>query len=457
VSWFTNTELFEPLIQKLKSKVQIQLIIVNDSLNIRQDGLNFQRFIDNGGELFVCDPSQLMHHKYCIIDEKKIFSGSYNWTYFAEYKNFENVIVSEDTYLIKQYIQNFETVRLGAETIHKVDLCKPSFSLFSNDGVLKIEKKLSLYHSIKNIPSNIYKVTGFQPTIGSEHFQKYVTALDVSSSGNFLASAGGRWRIQIWDIETGLLYYHYEIEDKNLGSYPSVIKFSPNNKIVIMNDGKKGLVALAIEDKKLLYNRKYPEHVSEVTFNSVGTKIAVCSQRQVFILDTQTGEILEVIKTPFNFNRSLEFMNDDNNLLIASQGQGLSSHLKLYSFTQSKFVLDYKSTSKGIKSIRKIDEYSFIASGWTKDFHLWDIRNPIPKQVFRGHNNYIFSCDVDCEAGFAVSGSLDSKVNLWDIQTGDMLKAFEGHKTGVHAVKFDPNHSVIFSSDEDGKILTHIY
>lgn len=88
VSWFTNSELLEPLLQKLKENVEVQLIIINDTLNINPDGLNFQQFIDNGGKLFSCNPSQLMHNKYCIIDSRELFSGSYNWTYFAETRNF---------------------------------------------------------------------------------------------------------------------------------------------------------------------------------------------------------------------------------------------------------------------------------------------------------------------------------------------------------------------------------
>lgn len=457
VSWFTNTELFEPLLQKLKEDVEVQLIIVNDTLNIRPDGLNFQKFIDYGGKLFLCNPNQLMHNKYCIIDEKEIFSGSYNWTYFAENKNLENILFSDDALVVKQFKENFETIKLTGQKMHSMEFSKPFVSLFITDEIIATEKKLSSYQFIKTIPSSIYKVANFQPITGSKHFQKYVTALDISSNGKYLVSAGGQWIIQIWEIETGNLFYYFEISDKNTSSYPSAIKFSPDSSLVTMNDGRRGIVTLSVLDSKMLYNKKYRENVGEVTYSLSGTKIAICSTRQVYIVEANTGDIIETIETPFNFSRALEFMNNDNHLLIASQGQGLNSHLKLYSFNENKFVLDFMSTSEGIKAIKKIDEFTFIASGWNKDFYLWNIKSAIPKRLFNGHTNYIFDCDIDSSADYAVSGSIDSTVRLWDIQTGNLLNIFKGHGHGVHSVRFDVKHSVIFSSDEDGKILTHAY
>lgn len=457
VSWFTNTELLEPLLEKLKENVEVQLIIVNDTLNINPDGLDFQHFIDSGGKLFLCNPNQLMHNKYCIIDGKELFSGSYNWTYFAETRNFENILFSTDASVVKQYVDNFETIKLTGQYIANMQLSKPFAPVFISDEVVISEKKLSSYQVIKTIPSSIYKVADFYPTTGWGKFKKFVTSLDVSSDGKYLASAGGNWIIQIWEIETGKLYYSYEIKDKNTGSYPSAIKFSPDNTLVTMSDGKKGIVTLSVLGKKLLYHKHYPDQCGEVTYSSSGDKIAICSFNQVYLADKQTGNLIETIKSPFKHSRALEFVDNDLYLLIASQGQGLTTHLKLYSINEGKYVLDYKSSENGIKAIKKINDYSFIASGWSNEFFFWDIKNAFPKQTFKGHTSYIFDCDVDTNSMLAVSGSIDASVKLWDLRNGNLLSSFNEHKHGIHSVRFDPQHAVIFSSDEDGKILTHTY
>lgn len=52
----------------------------------------------------------LMHHKAAIFDSKKIITGSYCWTTSAEYYNYENVIISDEKDLVKEYVEEFENI-----------------------------------------------------------------------------------------------------------------------------------------------------------------------------------------------------------------------------------------------------------------------------------------------------------------------------------------------------------
>jgi hypothetical protein len=106
VAWFTNNELFEALCQKAEQGLNIKLIIIDDYINNRLDGLPFQKLIDNGAQLFFGRSTTPMHNKFCIIDNK-VITGSYNWTYYAEYKNNENIVIIEDSNLLKSYKEEF--------------------------------------------------------------------------------------------------------------------------------------------------------------------------------------------------------------------------------------------------------------------------------------------------------------------------------------------------------------
>ena len=53
--------------------------------------------------------NNLMHNKYCIIDNKKVIDGSYNWTYSANY-NLEHVIVIESITVAKMYKDSFDKI-----------------------------------------------------------------------------------------------------------------------------------------------------------------------------------------------------------------------------------------------------------------------------------------------------------------------------------------------------------
>lgn len=123
VAWFTNQELFDTLISCLEKGVKVHLMIIDDYINNGYYGLDFQLFINKGGFIIYSKEDNPAHHKFCIIDDIILFTGSYNWTYYAENKNYENIVKIENSTLIKQYIEEFEILKkqLGiVESAHKI-------------------------------------------------------------------------------------------------------------------------------------------------------------------------------------------------------------------------------------------------------------------------------------------------------------------------------------------------
>ena len=71
----------------------------------RSKRLSIEEFIKAGGIYQIIQSSQdkFMHNKFAIFDNKKVITGSYNWTYSAEYNNLESIIISKEENLIKRY------------------------------------------------------------------------------------------------------------------------------------------------------------------------------------------------------------------------------------------------------------------------------------------------------------------------------------------------------------------
>ncbi|TDO19355.1 VWA domain-containing protein [Pedobacter duraquae] len=136
IAWFTNHELFDLLCYKLKQNVKVELIIINDYINNWELGLPFQSFIDLGGALYFSDYPGLMHHKFCLIDDKVLVNGSYNWTYYAESFNKENLMIfRKNPTLINIFKREFETL--------KSDLGNPITGLihFQENQITRFERK----------------------------------------------------------------------------------------------------------------------------------------------------------------------------------------------------------------------------------------------------------------------------------------------------------------------------
>jgi len=49
-----------------------------------------------------------MHHKFAIIDNSILITGSTNWTMSAFFGNFENTLVTNESALVMPFVNQFE-------------------------------------------------------------------------------------------------------------------------------------------------------------------------------------------------------------------------------------------------------------------------------------------------------------------------------------------------------------
>lgn len=116
VAWFTDSDLGNELVKKMRAGVNVQ-IIVNDDDNTAKNGLKFE---EHGFEYFKVSPltptgNNIMHHKFCVIDLKKVIQGSYNWTSSAQY-NSEDVSIVDDKENALKFARRFIELKLD----HKI-------------------------------------------------------------------------------------------------------------------------------------------------------------------------------------------------------------------------------------------------------------------------------------------------------------------------------------------------
>lgn len=56
-----------------------------------------------------CDKGSVyMHHKFAVVDGRRLISGSLNWTLTAVQSNLENVLITEETDLVQPFIKEFQ-------------------------------------------------------------------------------------------------------------------------------------------------------------------------------------------------------------------------------------------------------------------------------------------------------------------------------------------------------------
>jgi mitochondrial cardiolipin hydrolase len=60
-----------------------------------------------------------MHHKFALLDDSVVLTGSYNWTLASEERNHENLLILREPKLVDTYRQEFEALwRNAREVVH---------------------------------------------------------------------------------------------------------------------------------------------------------------------------------------------------------------------------------------------------------------------------------------------------------------------------------------------------
>lgn len=112
VAWFTNKNIFNELLNKVRNGCTVSIIISNDNINLNSS-IEFDQLLTDKSKVYKIGngDTELMHNKFCVIDYSTVITGSYNWSYKAE-NNFENVIITyNDTSLAEQFITEFNNIK----------------------------------------------------------------------------------------------------------------------------------------------------------------------------------------------------------------------------------------------------------------------------------------------------------------------------------------------------------
>lgn len=107
MAWFTNTKIKNALDRKREEGLRIELVIYKDGVN-KANGVDLSKFdhVEIRGTR-----GGYMHNKFCVIDNQKVLTGSYNWTTNAEYKNDENVFITNDNTIASEYSVEFRRLK----------------------------------------------------------------------------------------------------------------------------------------------------------------------------------------------------------------------------------------------------------------------------------------------------------------------------------------------------------
>jgi len=98
-----------------------------------------------------------------------------------------------------------------------------------------------------------------------------------------------------------------------------------------------------------------------------------------------------------------------------------------------------------------------LSSSRDKSVILWTLTREegqygFPRRSLRGHGHYVQDVVISSDGQFALSGSWDGTLRLWDLNNGTTTRRFVGHSKDVLSVAFSADNRQIVSGSRDKTI-----
>jgi len=93
----------------------VRVRVISDDRKSTDRGSDIRRLREAGIEVSLDRSAAHMHHKFCVFDQVRLVTGSFNWTRAASGENNENLLLTTEPALVSAFLAEFE--RLWAQFV----------------------------------------------------------------------------------------------------------------------------------------------------------------------------------------------------------------------------------------------------------------------------------------------------------------------------------------------------
>jgi len=135
---------------------------------------------------------------------------------------------------------------------------------------------------------------------------------------------------------------------------------------------------------------------------------------------------------------------------------GLDNICSIYDLTQSQDAGSARVTQEltahdgYLSCCRFIDDKTLITSSGDSTCIQWDIETGSVLKRFEGHNGDVMAVSINpSDPNTFVSGSVDTTGRIWDVRSGKNVQTHVGHEADINSVQFFPGGNAFGTGSDD--------
>jgi WD40 repeat protein len=284
----------------------------------------------------------------------------------------------------------------------------------------------------------------------------------LASSGYF-TNVDNEYSLLLWDVESGEKIREFEISGQ-----------TDNFSLAISPDGETVLTGTS-NDEVILWDmgtgqriRTLEGHtgsmVTSVTYTPDGQHALSGDANGLLILwDLSSGKPLmrTVVQKPEMGGWHAEdapvlnlVISPDGRTGFSSAGDGTlvlwdlvdAGEIRRFEGHQTQAILSVAFTPDGKQVLTGEwgDAFGF-SFGDGNGLHLWDVETGEALRSFEGHTAGVIMIAVSADGREALTGSVDGTIRLWDLETGEEIRQILAHTGGVFSVALSPDGRMALS------------
>ncbi|CAL7941952.1 unnamed protein product [Xylocopa violacea] len=183
--------------------------------------------------------------------------------------------------------------------------------------------------------------------------------------------------------------------------------------------------------------------------------LAACEDQKLYLRSLATGTEIHTLRGHQGEVKSICLARDCRRA-IAGGTKGKVSVFDMYSGRLTRTLPANPSTDVTAVKVTEKDDFLITASGdrvvyWSfrgEEAHTKPQKSS-KQESLHPHTAPISCLDISRDGAMAVTGGVDSLVNLWQLNTHELLSTFEGHIASVTCIAFSASGLFVASGSED--------
>lgn len=256
-----------------------------------------------------------------------------------------------------------------------------------------------------------------------------ITSIALTPDGRYAVSGSADKTLRVWDLETGTCTRTFEGHTGEIWS----VAITPDGRYAVSGSSDKTLRVWGLETGRC--SRTLEGHTGVVWSVAITPdgRFVVSGGEALRVWDLEIGQCIRTLERHTDQVSSLAITPDR----LSRLGKGKIA------LEKARIAWEDQVSSLAITP----DGRYAVSGSMDKTLRVWDLETGRCTRTLKGHTGKIWSVAITPDGRYAVSGSggTDGKLRVWDLEIGQCISTIEGYQVRIQMLGMTPDERQIIN------------